>query len=84
MSPSPLDRGDTREEREMIQDALAADVARQERVAQAATAVPAAWDPAVVAALLDLIAHVKDRIAICGHGTIFVTCGPCMASWLQR
>jgi len=26
----------------------------------------------------------KDRIAICGHGQVSVTCGPCMAPWLQR
>ena len=26
----------------------------------------------------------EDRIAICGHGQVSVTCGPCMAPWLQR
>jgi len=26
----------------------------------------------------------KDRIAICGHGQVSVTCGPCMAPWLPR
>jgi len=28
--------------------------------------------------------YLKDRIALCGHGTISITCGPCTAQWVQR
>ena len=28
--------------------------------------------------------YLKDRIALCGHGSISITCGPCMAPWLPR
>jgi len=27
---------------------------------------------------------IKERIALCGHGSISITCGPCMAPWLPR
>lgn len=35
-------------------------------------------------AVADVAQYIKDRIALCGHGTISVTCGPCTAPWLQR
>ena len=40
-------------------------------------------DP-IAAAAAELAAFIKQRIALCGHGTIDVTCGACMAAWLPR
>jgi hypothetical protein len=44
--------------------------------------------PAHVESREDPIAEVgqwiKDRVGLCGHGVIQVTCGSCMANWLPR
>ena len=38
----------------------------------------------LAAAAADVAQFIKDRIALCGHGLISVTCGPCMAPWVPR
>jgi hypothetical protein len=39
---------------------------------------------AVLKQAADLIQHIKDRISYCGHGSIYVTCGLCMAGPLVQ
>lgn len=40
-------------------------------------------DP-IEAAAVDVAQFIKDRISICGHGTISATCAMCLAPWLTR
>ena len=44
---------------------------------------PSESDP-IAAVAADVAQFIKDRIALCAHGAISITCGPCMAPWLPR
>lgn len=45
-------------------------------------------NPALAAKLVggvpELCEYIKDRIRLCDHGYIYITCGQCVASWLPR
>ena len=34
--------------------------------------------------LREVADYLTDRIALCGHGNISITCGPCTAQWWPR